>query len=644
VPKAHNSINAMAPSYEDYTVGWVCALPLELTSAIAMLDEFHEPLLRAPGDENTYVLGRVGKHNVAMGSLPIGEMGNNSAAQVAVHMLRTFSAIKVGLMVGIAGGVPSSQHDIRLGDVVVSKPSDQNGGVFQYDLGKNLPDGFKIIGFLNAPPRVLRSAISTVVALDEIPGHTDRLEEYINPVENTRLPARFGRPNLQPDELFDPNNTHVQNKPTCSDCDRLRLVSRAIRHSHAPVVHYGIVASGNQVIKNAVVRDEIAAKTPVLCFEMEAAGLMNTFPCVVIRGICDYADSHKNKAWQPYAAAAAAAYAKVLLGVISAERIPQVPSAQIQQSSHTITASALDRPEEDIVVSLPQESVDRVPVSTTSAVGSTAPRATPVNDAIYDSGDLGNSLPSSFNVVSQLLLPPKSVKLGRLVVDASAPWEDFCPFELNLTNGDAAIKSHAQLREVIECMKGSKTYALLKKQVSSLLGRQTDVINSVPATRYILLNSGNRFKELCAEAVTRNWLNNTIKYGWNVYMIVGISTVHASVVGADFLKQQHRGLSQVTSPESTTTVQGMLPELIPEDQLVFSIQYRKVTFKWFSTRKVGNAFLEMNSNRWEVPALSGRADMIPTADDAIEATLKEVIGDDDVTDVEEFSLVDDLLM
>jgi hypothetical protein len=49
---------------------------------------------------------------------------------------------------------------------------------------------------------------------------------------------------------------------------------------------------------------------------MEAAGLMISFPCLVIRGICDYADSHKNKTWQPYAAGTAAAYAKEMLSVI----------------------------------------------------------------------------------------------------------------------------------------------------------------------------------------------------------------------------------------------------------------------------------------------------------------------------------------
>ena len=83
------------------------------------------------------------------------------------------------------------------------------------------------------------------------------------------------------------------------------------------VVHYGTIASGNQVMKSATERDKISSKLGgVLCFEMEAAGLMNSFPCLVVRGICDYADSHKNDRWHAYAAATAAAYAKELLSKI----------------------------------------------------------------------------------------------------------------------------------------------------------------------------------------------------------------------------------------------------------------------------------------------------------------------------------------
>jgi hypothetical protein len=59
----------------------------------------------------------------------------------------------------------------------------------------------------------------------------------------------------------------------------------------------------------------------VLCFEMEAAGLMNHFPSLIIRGICDYSDSHKNKEWQGYAAMAAAGFAKDLLNQIAPGRV-----------------------------------------------------------------------------------------------------------------------------------------------------------------------------------------------------------------------------------------------------------------------------------------------------------------------------------
>jgi nucleoside phosphorylase len=87
------------------------------------------------------------------------------------------------------------------------------------------------------------------------------------------------------------------------------------------VVHYGLIASGNQVMRHGGTRDRLRRELDVLCFEMEAAGLMDRFPCLVIRGICDYADSHKNKCWQAYAAATAAAYAKELLGVIAGDEV-----------------------------------------------------------------------------------------------------------------------------------------------------------------------------------------------------------------------------------------------------------------------------------------------------------------------------------
>ena len=129
----------------DYTVGWVCALPVELAAAQEMLDEEHPDLQRDPADndENLYVLGSMSGHNVAIMCLPAGRIGNNPAAAVAMQMRATFKAIRFGLMVGIGGGMPSAEADVRLGDVVVSQPHGMFAGLVQYDAGKATPSGFE---------------------------------------------------------------------------------------------------------------------------------------------------------------------------------------------------------------------------------------------------------------------------------------------------------------------------------------------------------------------------------------------------------------------------------------------------------------------------------------------------------------------
>jgi nucleoside phosphorylase len=138
-------------------VGWVCALPIELAAAQEMLDEEHEDLEQDENDNNLYSLGRIGGHNVVIVCLPAGLIGNNPAAAVATQMRSTFRSVRFGLMVGIGGGVPSIEADIRLGDVVVSQPNQGYGGVIQYDFGKASPSGFHRTGFINSPPPILLS-------------------------------------------------------------------------------------------------------------------------------------------------------------------------------------------------------------------------------------------------------------------------------------------------------------------------------------------------------------------------------------------------------------------------------------------------------------------------------------------------------
>jgi nucleoside phosphorylase len=104
---------------------------------------------------------------------------------------------------------------------------------------------------------------------------------------------------------------------------------------HDPVVHYGLITSGNKVIKNAALRDELRDRHNITCFEIEATGLMNTLPVAIIRGISDYADSHKNDQWQLYAAATAAAYAKGLLKVIRPGSLGIPPSNSLPKPTCT---------------------------------------------------------------------------------------------------------------------------------------------------------------------------------------------------------------------------------------------------------------------------------------------------------------------
>lgn len=321
---------------QKYTVGWICAISTEYVAAQAFLDEKHEtPECVSINDNNDYTLGRFGQHNVVIAVAPDGEYGTQSAAAVARDMMHSFHNVRIGLMVGIAGGVPSSRHDIRLGDIVVSAPRDGKGGVFQYDFGKERQDqAFQSTGFLNQPPPLLRTAVAGLRAQYTIDGH--QLEKAITAAldKKPRLKKNYSRPDLSSDQLYSSGFVHPQNDEcnclgACS-LDASNIVFRGPRAEDEdnPSIHYGLIASANRVIKDALVRDAAAA-SGVLCFEMEAAGLMNHFPCLVIRGICDYSDSHKNKKWQGYAAMAAAAYAKDILHRILPNKIEaEKPIAQ----------------------------------------------------------------------------------------------------------------------------------------------------------------------------------------------------------------------------------------------------------------------------------------------------------------------------
>ncbi|KAF2175742.1 hypothetical protein K469DRAFT_723857 [Zopfia rhizophila CBS 207.26] len=247
----------------------ICAITTEHVAAQAFNEEHEGPEYVFPNDNNDYTLGKMGKHNVVIAVLPDGEYGTASTASVARDMLHSF---------------PNRSRDGK--------------GVFQYDFGKSVQD---------QPPTVLRAAVNGIKSQYKRKGH--RLVEAINSIleENPRL-------------ITYPPNGEVSCAVVCSD-DLLSLILRSKRAEDEdnPAIYYDLIASTNRLMKDTRVGDRFAADKDVLSFEMEAAGLTNHFPCLVIRDICDYSDSHKNKEWQGYAAMAASAYTKDLLFPVVAQ-------------------------------------------------------------------------------------------------------------------------------------------------------------------------------------------------------------------------------------------------------------------------------------------------------------------------------------
>lgn len=307
-----------------------------------MLDKKHtqpKNFVKNANDPNSYTWGRVEKHHVVIASLPAGEYGTTTTAITAQGLRSSLPHIRIGLLVGVGAGVPGEKRnhndtttvrrDIRLGDVVVSNPDGTNGGVVQYDFIK-AKESFERKGSLNSPPQALRSALSALQAEHEL--EDSRIPEIV--VESTKkypkTATSFGRPAADMDKLFRASCYH-SGGDDCQNCLESEQIRRSPRET--PEVHYGTIASGNTLVKDARYRDELVGwlkegDVDPLCFEMEAAGLMNTFPCLVIRGVCDYGDSHKNDDWQRYAAATAAAFAKELLRYVDVEEVKRAPELQ----------------------------------------------------------------------------------------------------------------------------------------------------------------------------------------------------------------------------------------------------------------------------------------------------------------------------
>lgn len=366
------------PQPQSFTVGWISPLPIERAAAEQVLDEIFEGIEQH--HQTRYLLGRIDTQHVVIGWMPAGRIGLNPAATIAAQMQADYPSVQHRFLVGIGGGVPSPEADVRLGDVVISIPYKDHGGVVRYNAGK-VHEGGRIerTGYLSPPPTVLLEVVNDLRARRI--GRKDQMAQHLARFD---APSEFAREHAGDDVLFQAGSSHVSGL-RCDSCDPDQVVARPARADPlAPFVHYGTIASDDQVIKDGITRDRLSAELGgVLCFEMEAAGLMNDFPCLVIRGICDYADSHKNKSWQPYAAATAAACAKEIVRLLPAPPVDRAPTVELPMRPPTRTPISI------FPVARDAKFVDRGAVlDEMVARAGTEPRAH-VRDALVGIGGIG---------------------------------------------------------------------------------------------------------------------------------------------------------------------------------------------------------------------------------------------------------------
>jgi nucleoside phosphorylase len=333
----------------DIEIAIICTIRPEFDAVEALFDKYWDNNWygKAPGDPNAYTTGAIGSHNVVLAFMP--GMGKGHAANVASGVRSSFEGIKLALVVGICGGVPigtDDEKEILLGDVIISD------GLIEYDFGRQFPNTFvrkdTLQDSLSRPNTEIRAILAKLKGLRGRIFLRENTFNFLLALQKTLGTEDFQYPGVDADKLFEPTYRHKHHDlPTCDECNKCekkeddvcgialnsscselecnenKLVPRrrlsnaketaAATTAWKPIIHYGLIASGDRVMKSGEDRDAIAAKENVIAFEMEGAGVWEIFPCVVIKGVCDYADSHKNKEWQKYAAATAAACMKAFL-------------------------------------------------------------------------------------------------------------------------------------------------------------------------------------------------------------------------------------------------------------------------------------------------------------------------------------------
>ncbi|KAL7912233.1 nucleoside phosphorylase domain-containing protein [Trichoderma velutinum] len=354
-------------SRDQFHIAIICALPREADAVTLLFDEFwdddSDPFGRANGDTNSYMTGRIGKHNVVLAVLP--GMGTNNAAAATASLRSSYSNLRLALLVGICGGIPRiGDDDVFLGDVVVSK------AIVQYDFGRQYPGGFEVkntiedsLGRANKDIRGMLAVFETELMRERLLAKSaNYLKQLQEAARRKRRRAKYQNPGAMQNKLFLPDYIHQHRLETCKTCssmsssgeicelassassascadlrcDETQLVKREIFEDDGGFnIFIGRIGSGNTVMKSGKDRDRIAAQHNLIAFEMEGAGAWDEVPCLVVKGVCDYADSHKNKQWQDFAAATGACVMKAILDRYVVAEGAQV-SALAQTNGQTV--------------------------------------------------------------------------------------------------------------------------------------------------------------------------------------------------------------------------------------------------------------------------------------------------------------------
>ncbi|KAI0601625.1 hypothetical protein F4775DRAFT_540696 [Biscogniauxia sp. FL1348] len=353
---------------DDFEIAIICALPREARAVKHVCDHLFEDdgleFLKTDGDNNHYTTGRIGYHNVVV--VWLEHMGKEAAARASACLFVSYRKIRLALLVGICGGSPKNtrEQDIFLGDVIISSQ------IYQYDFKRLYPNGDEVRDttmHMKSDPAI--SAIVNRLSDGDGQEFTQKLANYVRDLAEKQNSSMYKHPGIMKDILFAPEYLHKHQHEgmskqdicmTCSKkeasvckkardmscielgCDPKLQVKRnrldSIEHpfgdhganeTYYPQVHFGIMACGDTVIKSGKDRDDICRGSGAIAFEMESAGMFGSYAGIVIKSVCDYADSHKNKIWQDYAAGTAACAAKALLSnVTPTERANRIQQTQ----------------------------------------------------------------------------------------------------------------------------------------------------------------------------------------------------------------------------------------------------------------------------------------------------------------------------